>query len=253
MTHKHSLTRILTAIIALQFLLLSANAGLHGRLKDSERIILQEIAIPEAAGDYYRRPGKFIVSEDENRWFGPEIDSRVLCPMTPHPYNEGGFFDIIYTREDAEVWPSSRPGRVWWYRKQEWRFATADTPWGTDTVRITLASEIGWTDIDSGDSTTGFPWSGFEEHWRDRDFVKSKSEIIGYYPYEHAGKKYLAPKYVKSGTLDYMCATGSGRMNLTILSHLEGHFTDPVFRGKSNQISRREKRTDNWYDCMPLK
>ena len=157
MAHKRSLTFTLTAIIVIQFFLLPANAGLHGRLAAGERIILQEIAAPEAAGDYYRRPGKLIASEDENRWFGPEIDSRVLCPMTPHPFNDAGFFDIIYTREDAQVWPSSRPGRVWWYRKQEWRFATADTPWGTDTVYITLASEIGWTDIDSGNSTTGFP------------------------------------------------------------------------------------------------
>ena len=253
MVHKRLFTRMLTTIIAIQFLPLSANAGLHGSLTDGERIILKEIAAPQAAGDYYRNPGKFIVAEDENRWFGPEIDSRVLCHGIAHPFNDAGFFDIIYTREDAQVWPSSRPGKVWWYRKQVWRFATADTPWGTDTVHITLASEIGWTDIDSGDSVTGFPWIGFEEHWREGDFVKSKSEIIGYYPYEHAGKKYLAPKYAKNGTLDYMCATGTGRMNLKILRHFDGHFTDPTPRPTFNQLSRREKRTNNWYDCLPLK
>ncbi|MYC74607.1 hypothetical protein F4X10_02395 [Candidatus Poribacteria bacterium] len=253
MTQKHFFTLTLTTIGALLFLLLPANAGVHATYNDGERIILQEIAIPKAAGDYYRNPGKYIASEGESRWFGPEIDSRVLCPMMAHPFNDAGFFDIIYTREEAEVWPSSRPGKVWWYRKQEWRFATADTPWGTDTVRLILASEIGWTDIDSGNSTTGFPWSGFEEHWRDGDFVKSKSEIIGYYPYEHAGKKYLAPKYYKNGTLDYTCATGTGRHNLKVLSHTEEHFTDPTFRPKSNQLSRREKGADNWYDCLPLK
>ena len=253
MAHKHSFTLTLTASIAILFLLLPANAGLHGILKDGERIILQEIAAPEAAGEYYRRPGKLIASEGGNRWFGPEIDSRVLCYMIANPFNDAGFFDIIYTREEARVWPSSRPGRIWWYRKQEWRFATADTPWGTDTVRLILASEIGWTDIDSGNSTTGFPWSGFEEHWREGDIVKSKSEIIGYYPYERTGKRYLAPKYYKNGTLEYICATGLGRLNMKILSHTEGHFADPVFRAKSNQLSRREKRTDNWYDCLPLK
>ena len=253
MTHKCFFSHTLIAIIPLLFLLLPANAGLHGIYNDGERIIVQEIAIPKAAGAYYRNPGKYIASEGENRWFGPEIDSRVLCHKIAHPFNDAGFFDIIYTREEAEVWPSSRPGKVWWYRKQEWRFATADTPWGTDTVRLILVSEIGWTEIDSGNSTTGFPWSGFEEHWREGDFVKSKAEIVGYYPYEHAGKKYLTPKYYKSGTLDYICATGTGRLNLKVLSHTEGHFTDPIFRPDSNQLSRREKGTDNWYDCLPLK
>ncbi|MCY4567651.1 MAG: hypothetical protein OXD49_05010, partial [Candidatus Poribacteria bacterium] len=80
MTHKHSFTLTLTAIITTVFLF-PANAGLHGILKDGERIFLQEIAVPEAAGEYYRRPGKLIASEGENRWFGPEIDSRVLCHM----------------------------------------------------------------------------------------------------------------------------------------------------------------------------
>ena len=63
MAYKHSFTLTLTAIIAILFLLLPANAGLHGILKDGERIILQEIAAPEAAGEYYRRPGKLIASE----------------------------------------------------------------------------------------------------------------------------------------------------------------------------------------------
>ena len=244
---------VLVLIITLQFLVFSASAGLHGTLKDAERIILQETAVPEEAGSYYRTPGKFVASEDGNRWFGPEIDSRVLCGTITHIYNEAEFFDIIYNREEAKVWPSSRPGRVWWYRKQEWRFATADTPWGTDTVRITLASEIGWTDIDSGNSITGFPWSGFEEHWREGDIIKSKSEVTGYYPHEHAGKKYLAPKYYKSGTLNYICTTGSGRLNMKILSHTDGHFMDPISRPEFNKLSRREKRTNNWYDCIPLK
>lgn len=144
----------LILIATLQFPVFPVSAGLHGILKDAERIILQEVAVPAAAGSYYRTPGKFVASEDGDRWFGPEIDSRVLCPMTAHPFNAAGFFDIIYTREDAMVWPSSTPGKVWWYRKQEWRFATADTPWGTDTVHITLVSEIGWTDIDAANSVT---------------------------------------------------------------------------------------------------
>ena len=253
MTQKHAFTLALTAIVPILFLILRVDAGLHGVYNDGERIITQEIAVPKAAGDYYRNPGKFIESEDENRWFGPEIDSRVLCHKMTNPFNDAGFFDIIYTREEAQVWPSSRPGKVWWYRKQEWRFATDDTPWGTDTVRVTLASEIGWTEIDAGNSTTGFPWSGFEEHWREGDLVKSKADIVGYYPHEYAGKKYLTPKYIKVGTLDYICATGTGWLNLKVLNHTEGHLTDPIFRSESNQLSRREKGTDNWYDCLPLK
>ncbi len=243
----------LILIATLQFPVFLASAGLHGTLKDADRIILQEIAVPEAAGSYYRTPGKFVASEDGDRWFGPEIDSRVLCPMTAHPFNASGFFDIIYTREDAMVWPSSTPGKVWWYRKQEWRFATADTPWGTDTVHIILVSEVGWTDIDAANSVTGFPWSGFEVHWREGDIIKSESEVTGYYPYEHAGKRYLAPKYHKIGTVNYICATGRGQYNIKILSHTEGHFMEPVFRSEFSKLSRREKRTNNWYDCLPLK
>ena len=240
-----------------QFLVFPASAGLHGTYTEDERVILQEIAVPEAAGRYYRKPGQLITSEGGNRWFGPEINSLVLCPNTAHEFNETGFFDIIYTREDAEVWPSAIPGKVWWYRRQEWRFATADTPWGTDTVHISLVSEIGWADIDATNSVTGFPWSGFEEHWRDGDIVKSKSEIIGYYQYEHEGKKHLAPKYYKHGTSSYSCATAQREYNLKILRHTKGHFTRPEFRSKVNKLSRREKGapkdTEDWYDCIPLK
>lgn len=252
LTHKYD-KAALSIIIIVRCLVLPANAGLHGTYREGERITLQERAIPGVAGSYYRTPGKFVESEGENRWFGPEIDSRVLCPMTAHPFNTAGFFDIIYTREDAKVWPSSTSGKVWWYRKQEWRFATADTPWGTDTVQVVLVSEIGWTDIDAADSVTGFPWSGFEEHWREGNAVKSKAEIVGYHQYEHAGKKYLTPKYYKRGTLNYICATGHGQLNMKILSHAEEHFTDPISRPEFNRFSRREKGTDNWYDCIPLK
>lgn len=213
--------------------------------------------MPEAAGGYYRKPGKFVASENGNRWFGPEIDSRVLCATTAHKFNEAGFFDIIYTREDAEVWPSSTPGKVWWYRRQEWRFATADTPWGTDTVHITLASEIAWADIDAANSVTGFPWSGFEEHWRDGDAIKSKAAVVGYHRYEHAGKKYLAPKYYKGGTLTYFCSTGQGIPNLKVLQHTDGDFTRPQLRHDTNILSCQEKgtekSTDAWYNCVPLK
>ena len=247
----------LVIITVLQFLSFSANAGLHAKYTEEGRVILQEIAIPEEAGDYYRTPGKFVASEDGNRWFGPEIDSRVLCPATAHKFNEAGFFDIIYTREDAKVWPSATPGKIWWYRRQEWRFATPNTPWGTDTVHIALVSEIGWTDIDASNSITGFPWSGFEEHWRDGDTIKSKAEIVGYYQYEHAGKRYLTPKYYKHGTSSYSCTTARSLHNLKILRHTEGHFTEPELRPEVNKLSRREKGTpadtDNWYDCIPLK
>ena len=115
MTRKRSVTYkcgkvALAAIITIQFLVLSASAGLHDTCREGERIVLQEDAIPEAAGDYYRTPGKFVASEDGDRWFGPEIDSRVLCSMTAHPFNAAGFFDIIYTREDAMVWPLLNAG-----------------------------------------------------------------------------------------------------------------------------------------------
>ena len=249
----------LILIIILQFLILvfPTNARLRRTTTEKGRVILREIAIPEAAGDYYRKPGKFVVNEGENRWFGPEINSRVLCATTADAFNKTGFFDIIYTREDAEVWPSSTPGKVWWYRRQEWRFATANTPWRTDTVHIILVTEIGWEQIDPTDSITGFPWSGFEEHWREENIVKSKSEIIGYYRYEHEGEKYLTPKYYKHGTSSYFCATTQSQHNLTVLKHNQGHFTPPEFRLEVNRLSRREKGTpkdtDNWYDCIPLK
>lgn len=249
--------RTLTATFILQLLVLPASAGLHGKYTDGERIVLKETAAPKAAGDYYRRPGKFVESEGDTRWFGPEVDSRVLCPSTEHQFNKAGFFDIIYTREDSEVWPSSRPGKVWWYRQQEWRFATADTPWGTDTIHIVLVSEIGWTDIDAQNTVTGFPWSGFEEHWREGDYIQSKAEVTGYHRYEHDEKKYLAPKYYKRGTLRYACATTRRQHNLKVLSHIEGHFTIPEFRYEPNKLSLHERgapeKVKDWYDCIPLK
>ena len=73
---------MLIVIATLQFLVFPANAGVHGTYTEDERVILQEIAIPEAAGRYYREPGQWIASEGENRWFGPEINSQVLCPDT---------------------------------------------------------------------------------------------------------------------------------------------------------------------------
>ena len=245
------------AILILQLLISPADAALHRVYSDGERIILKETAIPKVAGDYYRTPGKLIESEGDTRWFGPEIDSRVLCPNTPNQFNKAGFFDIIYTREDAEVWPSSRPGKVWWYRQQEWRFATADTPWGTNTVHLTLVSEIAWTDIDGRNTVTGFPWSGFEEHRRNGDIIESKAEVTGYHRYEHNGKKYIAPKYYKNGTLLYSCTTQGGQLDMKILVHTEGHFTTPEFRPEVNKLSLREKGTSensgDWYDCIPLK
>ena len=246
-------------IITLQFLILvfRADARLRRTVTEDGRVILREIAIPEIAGEYYRKPGKFVVAAGENRWFGPEINSRVLCPNTTDEFNKTGFFDIIYTREDAEVWPSSTPGKVWWYRRQEWRFANDNTPWRTDTAHIILVSEIDWEQIDPTDSITGFPWSGFEEHWREGDLVKSKSEIIGYYQYEHEGKKYLTPKYYKQGTLSYSCTTAERQRNLKVLRHTEREFTLPEFRPEVNKLSRREKGTSkdtsNWYDCIRLK
>lgn len=248
---------LLAAILILQLLISPVDAALHGAYSDGERIILKETAVPKVAGDYYRTPGKFIESEGDIRWFGPEIDSRVLCPNTPNPYNRAGFFDIIYTREEAQVWPSSRPGKVWWYRRQEWRFATADTPWGTDTAHFILVSEIGWTDIDARNTVTGFPWSGFEEHRRNGDIIESKADVTGYHRYEHDGKKYLTPKYYKIGTLSYSCTTQGGQLDMKILAHTEGHFTTPEFRPVVNKLSLREKGTSentaDWYDCIPLK
>ena len=250
-------TVALAVIVASQFLVSPASAGLHGTYTQAGRITLQETAVPAAAGDYYRRPGKFVAAEGRNRWFGPEVNSPVLCPGVTHAYNLSGFFDITSTREDAEVWPSAKPGKVWWYRRQEWRFASADTPWGTNSVYITLIVEIDWADIDGENSVTGYPWSGFEEHWRAGDAIKSKAEVVGYHKYEHAGKKYLAPKYYKGGTLTYFCATERGIPNLKVLQHAEGGFTRPKFRLETNMLSCQEKgaekSTDAWYDCVPLK
>ena len=83
---------VLVVIATFQFLVFPANAGLHGTYTENERITLQEISIPETAGHYYREPGQLVASEGENRWFGPEINSQVLCPNTAHKFNEVGFF-----------------------------------------------------------------------------------------------------------------------------------------------------------------
>jgi len=255
-THGFSAV-VLMVIVTSQFLVFRASAGLHGTYTQAGRIMLQETAVPTAGGDYYRRPGKFVEAEGSNRWFGPEVNSPVLCPGVTHVYNPAGFFDITYVREDAEVWPSVKAGKVWWYRRQEWRFASADTPWGTDSVYITLIIEIDWANIDVENSVTGYPWSGFEEHWRDGDAIKSKAEVVGYYKYEHAGKKYLAPKYYKVGTLTYFCVTERGIPKLKVLQHTEGDFTRLKFRPETNMLSCQEKGaeniTDAWYDCVPLK
>lgn len=254
--HKFN-TVAVVVILFTRFFVFPTSAGLHGTYTQEGRIILQEAAVPPAAGDYYRKPGKFVAAEGGNRWFGPEVNSTVLCPSVTHAYNPAGFFDITAAREDAEVWPSAKPGKVWWYRRQEWRFASDNTPWGTNSVCITLIIEIDWADIDVEDSITGYPWGGFEEHWRDGDAIKSKAEVVGYHKYEHAGKKYLAPKYYKCGTLTYFCTTERGIPNLKELRHTEGDFTRPKFRPEANNLSCQEKgaekSTDAWYDCVPLK
>ena len=93
-----------------------------------------------------------------------------------------------------------------------------------------------------------------EEHWRDGDAVKSKSEVIGYYPYEHAGKKYLAPKYYKSGTLNYICTTGSGRLNYeNIKPYRWTLYGTGISSGIQPSLAVAKKRTNNWYDCILLK
>ena len=47
----------------------------------------------------------------------------------------------------------------------------------------TTRVHLGWSEISSGGGTTGFPWSGYVEHWRDLD-----DENIIRYIYYQAGK-----------------------------------------------------------------
>ena len=61
---------------------------------------------------------------------------------------------------------------------------------GTQTPStLLLVSEIGWEGIDAANTVTGFPWSGYEEHWREGDIVESKAEVTGYHRHEHAGEE----------------------------------------------------------------
>ena len=131
-------------VLAVGFLAVSSKAGLR---KDVN---------PEGATDYY------------GNGFGPEINSNHLCPDAN--------FDIYQTSESASVSVPNFPGKplIRWYRFQRWDFNTHNTPWGTNFAEVTTSGLININAKENnlyvmprgGSSTTGFPWSGYETHYR---------------------------------------------------------------------------------------
>ena len=107
------------------------NSHAGARLNPGER------ADPPSSGAYYRTPGV------NGMWFGPELNSLTLCSGVHNPYNNRGQFDIVETIENATVSASRIRGALHWYRGQQWRFSTGNTPWGTNFSYITLYDDLG--------------------------------------------------------------------------------------------------------------
>ena len=212
----------------------------------------QERAVPAASGTYYRTPGK------NNRWFGPEISSLTLCKGVHNIYNNRGYFDIIETIENAVVSKSRINGALHWYRRQVWRFADDETPWGTNQSIITLNDDLGWSEINRGTGTTGYPWSGIERHWREGNIILSQSSVMGWRQYARGRERWVCPMYYKIGGwtgehLEVHCRTLRTWFppDWNVLIQREGDFGAPVER-KPGVISRKGKRNNRWYDCIKI-
>ncbi|MCY4404502.1 MAG: hypothetical protein OXD54_18205 [Candidatus Poribacteria bacterium] len=234
---------LLIAVLGIAFWSTYAKA----KLNPSER------AEPGDSGAYYRTPGK------NGRWFGPEINSLTLCKGVHNPYNNRGFFDIIETIENAVVSKSRINGALHWYRRQEWKFANDDTPWGTNYFYITLSDDLGWSEIHTGrGGTTGYPWSGIERHWRDGNIIRAHASVMGWRQYSRGRERWICPMYYKIGgwqgeSLEVHCKTLRTWFppDWNVLAQKYGHFGTPVER-KPGVISRKGKRTNRWFDCIKL-
>ena len=211
-----------------------------------------ETAEPRDAGAYYRTPGR------NRQWFGPEVNSLTLCPGVHNPYNNRGFFDIPEIIERAEVSPSRIRGALHWHRAQRWYFATDRTPWGTNYAYITLRDDLGWSEINAGSGTTGYPWSGVERHWRDGRIIRAQASVTGWRRYARGQERWICPMYYKIGgwedeSIEVHCRTLKTWFppDWDVLKQKDGDFGPPVER-KPGVLSRRGKKTKRWYDCIRI-
>ncbi len=211
-----------------------------------------ETAEPRAAGAYYRTPGR------NGQWFGPEVNSLTLCSGAHTPYNNRGFFDITETIERAEVSPSRIPRALHWYRAQKWYFATDRTPWGTNYAYLTLRDDLGWSEINAGSGTTGFPWSGAERHWRDGRIIRAQASVTGWRRYLYRQERWICPMYYKVGgwedeSIEVHCSTLKQWFppDWDVLKQKNGDFGPPMER-KPGVLSRWGKKTKRWYDCIKI-
>lgn len=234
---------LLLAVLGIAFWSTFAKA----KLNSSER------AEPAASGAYYRTPGK------NGKWFGPEVNSLTLCEGVHNPYNNRGFFDIIETIENAVVSKSSIQGALHWYRRQKWGFATDETPWGTNVSYITLHDDLGWSEINPGSGTTGYPWSGIERHWRDGNIIRSQASVMGWRQYARGRERWICPMYYKTGgwegeSLEVNCKTLRTWFppDWNVLTQKDRDFGFPVER-KPGVLSRKGRRTHRWYDCIKIR
>ena len=223
------------------------NTYAKARLNPGER------AQPANSGFYYRTPGV------NGTWFGPEVNSLTLCAGVHNPYNNRGRFDIVETIENATVSASRIRGALHWYRGQQWRFSTNDTPWGTNFSYITLRDDLGWSEISAGGGTTGYPWSGVERHWRDGNIIRAQAFVMGWRRYARGAEQWICPMYYKIGgwegeTLEVNCKTLRTWFppDWNVLRQRDGDFGPPVER-KPGVLSRKGKKTQQWYDCIRIK
>ncbi len=211
-----------------------------------------ESAKPFGSGSYYRTPGK------GGQWFGPEVNSLTLCPGVHNPYNNRGLFDIAETIEQAEVSASRIRGALHWYRAQKWYFRTSHTPWGTNYAYITLRDDLGWSEINAGSGTTGYPWSGTERHWRDGGIIRAQATVTGWRRYPRGQERWVCPMYYKTGgwgdeSLEVNCKTLKTWFppDWDVLKQKDGDFGPPTER-KPGILSRKGKKTKRWYDCIKI-
>lgn len=241
---RKQLELILTALLPVVVLVV-------GFFAITSRADLTTVVIPEGATAYYGKPGV------DGKYFGKEIESTDLCGIT----NE---FEIYTTSETADVFDSSIPDEIWWYRVQRWDFSSDDTPWGTNNA---TTNTYGLLNI-YGDVVGTFPWSGHESH--SRHTASDGTESVSVYAYvttwkrhEHDnGKEYICPYFYKSSsTYRYFCEDSSefwGDYIHVTDTWEKDHpkvdfFRDPEFRDDEQLILSREARKFGfWIDCMEV-
>ena len=206
-----------------------------------------ETANPSEAGAYYRDGEE----NDEGISFGPEVNSGNLCgPLT----ND---FDITSTYESASISASSTPNKVSWYRFQDWRFNSSNTPWGTDNVNITLSYDYDWDGEELANG--GFPWSGWEDHWREHNeegmVVPSRGHVTTYKTTFFNNSKFMCPDYVKIVTEGFFVRCSDlgtdwiGYYNTDDHDKFHPAATHPYY---PTELSRWDEKTNTHHFCIKL-